>query len=359
MKPRARSLLKVLVSLGVGAGCTFLVVRDLDRAAVVGAFHRVSLATVALYLVTMAATHLFRALRWHHLLQAIGVRVARGQLLAISSVGFLAILALPFRLGELVRPYYVVRQGHSRMSAVLGTVAVERVVDGLVVSCLLVLSYALAPHSFARPVEALGGLPLRYFAWLSLAVFTGATAFLVVALGFHAPAIRVGLRWSGLSRFAPAPAARLADRLTALVHGFRSLRQPRNLLPFLLQTILYWGCNAGGMWLLAEGIGLPIGPVGAVAVMAFTGVVISLPNSPGLIGQFHLGVVAVFAAFLSGSGGAGAASAALGYAILLHALQTLWYLAAGLVGLRAVSGDRARDVAPATARTTTADPEAA
>jgi hypothetical protein len=49
----------------------------------------------------------------------------------ISTVGFMAILALPFRLGEFARPYYVVRQGQSRMSEVLGTVAVERIVDGL------------------------------------------------------------------------------------------------------------------------------------------------------------------------------------------------------------------------------------
>jgi hypothetical protein len=34
---------------------------------------------------------------------------------------------------------------------------------------------------------------------------------------------------------------------------------------------------------------LPISPVAAFAAMSFTGVLISLPNSPGLVGQFHLG----------------------------------------------------------------------
>ena len=34
------------------------------------------------------------------------------------------------------------------------------------------------------------------------------------------------------------------------------LHEPRNLLPFLLQSVLYWGTNGFGMWLLAQGMGL-------------------------------------------------------------------------------------------------------
>src|SRR4029079_11245838 len=98
---------------------------------------------VGLYLATLAVTHLFRAWRWDFLLRSAGARVPLHRLLAISSVGFMAILALPLRLGELVRPYYVAREGHVRMSAALGTIAVERIVDGLVISIVFFVFYHL------------------------------------------------------------------------------------------------------------------------------------------------------------------------------------------------------------------------
>jgi hypothetical protein len=52
------------------------------------------------------------------------------------------------------------------------------------------------------------------------------------------------------------------------------------------------------MWLLAKGMHLPISPVAAVAAMSLTGVRITLPNTPGRVGQFHQGVVAARGAYM-------------------------------------------------------------
>jgi len=100
------------------------------------------------------------------------------------------------------------------------------------------------------------------------------------------------------------------------------------MLPFLLQTALYWGCNGLGMWLLAHLMNLPIPIHAAFAAMAFTGVLISLPNAPGLVGQFHAGILLALAAYLpesilTSTGGA--------YAIALHGIQFVWYVGFGLL----------------------------
>src|SRR5439155_3364540 len=131
-------------------------------------------------------THFLRAWRWRHLLQPIGVSLPAGRLLAISSVGFMAILALPVRLGEFVRPYYVVRAGQSRMSAVLGTVAVERIVDGLVIAVLFFGCYLASPSG----AYSAG---LRAAAWISLLGFLGLTVFLAFALAWPERTIRLVL----------------------------------------------------------------------------------------------------------------------------------------------------------------------
>ena len=119
---------------------------------------------MAIYLVTLAATHYFRATRWKYLLRPLGVSLPLGRLLAMSTVGFMGILLLPVRLGEFIRPYYVARSGQSRMSAVLGTVAVERIADGLLISILFFSCYMAARR-------ARYGAPLRFAAWLSVCGF--------------------------------------------------------------------------------------------------------------------------------------------------------------------------------------------
>jgi uncharacterized protein (TIRG00374 family) len=284
------------------------------------------LSAVFLYALSIVPVHLFRAWRWKYLLRPIGVSLPFRRLMLISTVGFMAILALPFRLGEFARPYYVVREGQSRMSEVLGTVAVERIVDGLIIAILLFVTYlfSLAPGSHAYPPM------LAISAWLALLGFLGLTAFLGFALRWPEATIRLVLAVSFLRKISPKFADKLADKLRALIQGFRALGHLRDMLPFLLQTTLYWGANGLGMWLLARLMHLPIPIHAAFAAMAFTGVLITLPNAPGLVGQFHAGIVLALAAYLPESilisvGGA--------YAIALHGIQFVWYVGFGLLAL--------------------------
>jgi uncharacterized protein (TIRG00374 family) len=324
-------LIKILLSLLVGALCLWLALRRMDLSATASVLRGLPLSAVLIYAATMVPTHLFRAWRWKYLLRPIGVSLPFGRLMTVSTVGFMAILALPFRLGEFARPYYVVRSGQSRMSALLGTVAVERIVDGLVISILFFVTYIMASRTGGLGYSSI----LAGAAWLSLIGFLSLTIFLGCALRWTERTIRLVLRATFLRRFAPATAERLADKLRALIHGFRALREPRDMIPFLAQTVLYWFSNGFGMWLLARDMQLAIPLTGAFAAMAFTGVLISLPNSPGLVGQFHAGVLIALGAYLpavtvSSFGGA--------YAVALHGIQFVWYVGLGFLALLAVGG---------------------
>jgi len=139
-----RMALKLALSLGVGAVCVVYAMHGMDRHAVGAALRALPASAIACYLVILAVTHLFRAWRWEYLLRPLGVTLPFGRLLLISSAGFMAILALPVRLGEFVRPYFVTRERRVRMSAALGTVAVERIIDGLLISILFFVSYLVS-----------------------------------------------------------------------------------------------------------------------------------------------------------------------------------------------------------------------
>ena len=323
---------QLLVSLLVGGVCIWFVLRKIDIPRALQELNNASgRGAVWIYLASMIPTHLFRAWRWRFLLRPIGVELPFQRLLTISSVGFMAILALPVRLGEFIRPYYVVRDGQSRMSAVLGTVAVERIVDGLLISIVFFICYRLSP------AEAYS-TPLRVAAWLSLLGFVTLTLFLAFALTWPDRTVRLVLKATLLAHLAPRLGERAADKLRALIRGFQVLREPANLVPFLLQTVLYWGSNGLGMWLLARYMGLDIPLIAAYAAMAFTGVVISLPNAPGLVGQFHAGVIAALGAYIPASALTGLGGA---YAIVLHGSQVVWYVGLGFLALFFL-GDRTK-----------------
>src|SRR5262249_41289890 len=154
---------------------------------------------LATYIGLLVVVQLTRALRWNYLLAPLGVRIPHGPLLAISSVGFMAILALPARLGEFVRPGLLRKRGVSASSA-LGTVAVERIVDGLLVSLFVFVAF----FALRGPQAPRWMMPTAYAA---LGIFTLALIFLIGALKWPERSVQLWLKLSLLPRFAPRIAA--------------------------------------------------------------------------------------------------------------------------------------------------------
>jgi glycosyltransferase 2 family protein len=322
-----RFAIKLALSLGVGAICVPFALSGLDTHGVLDGLRALPPRAIVLYLATLALTHLFRAWRWEYLLRPLGVSLPLWRLLLISSAGFMAILALPVRLGEFVRPYFVTRERPLRMSAALGTVAVERIIDGLMISIVFFVAYLVsASDSFPRE--------LRVGAWLSLLGFVGLTTFLALARVWPERTIAFALRASLLERFAPRRALQVGDKLRAVISGFDALADHRNFGVFLLQSVVYWGINGFGMWILARQMDLPISLGAAFTTMAITGVALTLPNAPGLLGQFHLAIKVGLLAYLPA---AVVNSRGMAYAIVLHGVQTIWYIGVGLLSLAALS----------------------
>lgn len=292
------------------------------------ALRHIELATfwpyLAGYVGLLALTHFFRAWRWNNLLRPMGTSLPAGKLLAISSVGFMAILALPARLGEFVRPALLREKGKVSASAVLGTVAVERIVDGLMVS-LLVFGCCFALFGFASP----------WWAYLSLAVFVAALLFLAFALRWPEPTVSLCVAMTLLPRLAPRLAVVLKEKLLNLISGFRVLKDRRNLALFVFWSALYWGANGMGMWVLARapGIDLPLPVIGAFATMGVVAVGITLPNTPGLVGQFHAATAAGLSLYMANDL---AMTRGLAYAIVLHGIQVVWYLGLGAIAMVAM-----------------------
>jgi len=281
-----RRLLPRLV-LSAALGCVFawlasrggvpLVPRSEDLAAV-------EPWTVPLYVASLVVVHVLRATRWRFLIAPVKEMPLR-EVILLNWVGFFAIFALPFRLGEMARPALTKLRHGVPVSVGLGTVAVERVLDGLVTSvcvgwALFALPRLPTTDAAARLLPAYGYLAWTFFlaAYTALALFlwqrAWATRMTRLLVGFVSPKF---------AEFA-------AEKVSNVADGVRSIGQGKLAMGFLVETLLYWTMNALGVMFLARGCGVPLSFGHAAAVMGVLAIGILLPTGPGLFGNFQLAV---------------------------------------------------------------------
>lgn len=324
--------INLTLSFGMLALCMWLVWPDASvRTQLAAAFEALDWSTfgpyLGAYVVLLVFVQLTRALRWNFLLAPLGVRIPTAPLLAISSVGFMAILALPARLGEFVRPGLMRKRGISA-SAALGTVAVERIVDGLLVSLFVFFAF----FSLRGPNAPGWMMPTAYAA---LGVFALAMVFLVGALKWPEKSVRFWLKLSLLPRIAPRIANLIETKLLEMIRGFEVMRDTQNLAKFVTWSLVYWSLNGLCVYLLARGFGLQLTVWGAFATMGLVAVGITLPNSPGLVGQFQWFTLLGLSLFLPGAAtkGSDIYGTAFAFANVHYGMQVSWYILCGALGL--------------------------
>ena len=169
-------------------------------------------------------------------------------------------------------------------SAAFGTIAIERVVDGLILSGTLTVCLLLVPHGIETPAWA------TYGGVATLGIFVTAMLVLIFLLWKGEPAVAF-LQKLG-SKIWPSLAIRLARVLREFLTGLSALPDRRHLVPFVLMSLAYWGVNGCGMWYLAWSCGLPISLVGGFTIMTILGVGILIPTGPGQLGNFQAAVAA-------------------------------------------------------------------
>ncbi len=238
------------------------------------------LASVVLATLTFPA----RASRWRIILAASGGPTPWRPVWRATAIGFMTNNVLPARAGELARAYAAARFVDLPLARSIGSIAVERVFDGLIVVFLL----ALVILTFDAP----GAMVVAGTSVSATAAWTG--ALFIVALGVlfflvHAP--RVALRWlaATLRRVAPARTAEFVVRVArSFIEGLSILRSPVDFLRVVGWSLAIWLINAAAFYAAFRAFHL--GPLPFSAALLLQGLVavgVALPSSPGFFGAFE------------------------------------------------------------------------
>jgi uncharacterized protein (TIRG00374 family) len=269
-----------------------------------------------------------RALRWRYLTDAIAP-VPTAPLFRATAVGALANNVLPLRMGELVRAWALARDQRLGVAPVVGTIVLERVIDGLVV---IALATAIFGVRGSRSGDGLVvGLPLLAGAVLPL----GAVLLMRFAPARAAALTGLCTRWLLPSRVG----ASLEELVRRMSEGLGSIQGGRHLWWVALHSFLIWGV-LGLVPFLAGFAALGIdlgGPVRAVAasyvVLTATGIAVALPSAPGFVGPYHLAAREALARFGVAEG------QALALGTLAHAV---FWVTTSAIGLWVLRGRSAR-----------------
>ena len=261
--------------------------------------------TYPAFLVVSTIATALRAARWRLQLRSFA-DVPLIRVLTVSWVSFAAIFILPFRLGEVVRPMMIRDRGRVSATAAAGTVVTERVLDGLVLSFILGIALWYAPPADQTPefVVGLKDFPtsrVRGFGATMFTIFVGAFAVIGVFYKFRTWAHAMTLTVFGVVSMSLAE--KLAGIAEKLADGMAFLARPKDAVPYLLETSLYWGLNAASMWLLAWGCGLTHADgsgatyMDALALIGVLGAAMLIPAPPGMLGVFQAGLYCAMTLF--------------------------------------------------------------
>jgi uncharacterized protein (TIRG00374 family) len=275
---RTKLILRGLLSLGVSALFITFSLRHTHPRAVAAAIGGADPWPILTYLAILLVVHLVRTVRWKLLLEPLGV-VRFAQVNSACAIGFMLLMTLPLRLGELARPVLISRPGRDGAllprSGAMASVVVERIVDSLGLGLLGIVSL--------RMLAASGG-----------AAQVARQASVIVVLGF---AVLCGVLIAGyfmrervvrilrnlLQPISHGLSNRVAGILDRFLRGLH-LGSPGRVLIVLVLTGLHWTLHAIGFWVLAGAFGLHLSLLMAGTVLAVQAVGIMVPAGPGMVG---------------------------------------------------------------------------
>ncbi len=296
-------LLLLAFGLALSAAAVFFLVRSIDVSQAIRALRGASPWWVTGGALVTLLGYYFRALRWSDILSP-RTRPPIGRLFSAIMVGFLAINTLPARLGELVRAYVLGRTEKISTAMVLGSLAVERVLD------LVWLGIFWGLCLLVTPVP-------EWFRWSGYLAIAGGAVIGAIIWGLHSAGSRTS-DWSRWPIFSRIPARVMSAAVSALPNfgaGLQVFGRPGDLIRAFAWSGVIWVTTGSVFLFVGESLGIKL-PYWSIFILTFVVCVgISIPASPGFIGVMEGAVVLGLS--LLGVGG----PEALALALLYHLVQ--------------------------------------
>jgi len=271
-KPRRR-LLQAPVGYLLAAACLIWVLREVHPREVFRSMTNIHWGWVALAMLFDILSYLCQGWRWELLLRPVG-RIGVLRTTQAVYVGLFANEILPMRAGELVRSYLVSRWIPARFSAVIPSVVVERLFDGVWLAiCIGVTAiFVPLPKNLLEAGDVLGAAVL---------IGTGLFLYLVHRRRTEAPAPAgaESPRWK--------PLGLLRSFLVHLEAGLKAIGTSKSFYAaFAISSALLAG-QILAFWLIMLAYGFSLSFWAGAVVLLIVHLGTAIPNAPANVGTYQ------------------------------------------------------------------------
>ena len=320
LKRLIRRSIRILLPLALGVVLLWYLYKDQNLTDMMAIIKKGVRYDIILFsLIFGMGANLVRGLRWGVLIDSLGERVKRSNVI-LSVYGNYAInMALP-RVGELWRCSVVAKYEKISFSKLLGTMLVDRVMDTLVVG-LLTFSLFVFNISFFK----------RYFS-ANPGVLDGISSMFTSVWMYVGLAAVAFVIWLLLTRWGHISVIQKGKGMILNVwEGIKSLWKMKHKVLFFFQTLLIWGGYFCFFYLTfyAFDFTRDLGPRIGLIAFAMSSLGVAVPVQGG-IGVWHFMVISTLVCF--GVKDSDASS----FAMIVYAIQTLWTVLLGLVSIFAL-----------------------
>ena len=289
-----------------------LAVREANLSEIVHTLGKTEPGEVSVAVLFLFLSFWLRAWRWQYLLVSLKPVPVSG-LFRSTLIGFMGNYLLPLRAGELMRAVSLGQTQNISKSSALGSIVLERLLDGL--------TLWLVPFLLVASLD----LP----AWIVRlnAVLFGTYVIGVIIITFGSIHDRAQSVLTRVSRLLPKKVgSRLAWTTELFFQGTKGLSRSRAIFPVACLSLLCWLLHGMYYYLLFKAVDLNLSLWVALILQAVIGIAVILPGGPGYLGNFEYGTVVGLALFGI------AAEEAFAYSIVAHSFQFfpvvlvgLWY----------------------------------
>jgi uncharacterized protein (TIRG00374 family) len=270
---------------------------------------------VALAMVCDMLAYLVQAVRWQLLLGPVG-KISLLQAIQAIYAGLFTNEVLPMRPGEFVRSYIASRWMGASFVAILPSIILERLFDGVWIAAGIGLAaiFAPLPEDLIEAGETFGAV---------IALIVALFIYLVL----RRPRQRRGGRPAdrGLPKWKPLRA--IAGLFTRLSEGLREASRTREFYLAFALSLPFLALQAVTLWLIMLGYGLRLSVWVGAAVYVIVGLGTALPNTPANVGSYQF--FAVLGLTLFGVD----KTSATGFSLVAFTLLSLPMLAIGFLAL--------------------------
>ena len=262
---------------------------------------------------TLPLSAFLKTLRWECLLGPSPRPRNLRRLLAIFAVGQMVNAAVPARLGEVSRAYLLNRVTDQPFASVLGSIVLEKLVDGLALLALV----ALLALQVALP------------AWFGTAV----VSFLIVIVLLLALVLLIFLQRARLIHWATRLPRGIGAFVQTGVEGLGVLRQRGTLVSATGHTLFVWLVGMSTNYLVFLALDIEPSLLGSMFLVVAYYLAVLIPGVPAQIGLFHYVTILVLGVFGLER------ELSMSYAIVLHGLIYGTIFLLGIVSLSWLSLD--------------------